>query len=438
MSKSSVNSARLAALSMLGAVLDKATNLGDAEGGLLLADPRDRAQARHLAYGVTRWLTALDWLAHKLLQKPLRQRDQDIHRLILLGLFELWKGGSSPHAAINETTESARKLGKTWAVAVINAVLRRFQREQEAWLKKLDSQEERFAHPDWLLRQLKADWPDDWMEIMKANNHAAPLWLRLNQNHAMSGTIVALGKEGFSVDRHPLIPGAVKIFPAAAVNALPGFSQGLFSVQDPAAQLAADLLEVSDNLRILDACAAPGGKTCHILECAPGAALTALDRSTERLALIAENIKRLGLGDCRNVKLLAADAAKPDTWWDGLPFDRILLDAPCSATGVIRRHPEIKWLRSSQQVRNAINMQSCLLDRLWPLLKPGGILLYATCSVLKDENSRQIRQFVERQTDAKPIDLAAKWGRELEFGRQILPGDQEMDGFYYAVLHKHA
>jgi 16S rRNA (cytosine967-C5)-methyltransferase len=368
----------------------------------------------------------------------LRRKDRDVHRLILLGLFQLWKGDTAAHAAIHESAESARKLGKSWAVSVINAVLRRFQREQAEWLARLEMTDERFAHPKWLLQALKNDWPADWQRIVEANNQPGPLWLRLNRQFNTADTVDSLAADGYTVQRHPVAEEAVRISPASPVDSLPGFEPGRISVQDAAAQLAAKLLLLEDHHQVLDACAAPGGKACHILETAPGVTLTALDQSPGRLELVAENMDRLGFRPGGKIRLVAADAAEPDEWWDGGPYDRILLDAPCTATGVIRRHPEIKWLRNPGQVQEAGKLQARLLQRLWPLLKPGGILLYATCSVLKVENSRQIQQFIESHADADLLGSDAKWGRRLEHGRQILPGEQDMDGFFYASLHKNS
>jgi 16S rRNA (cytosine967-C5)-methyltransferase len=288
------------------------------------------------------------------------------------------------------------------------------------------------------LRRLREDWPDHWGEIVAANNRPAPLWLRLNRKHSAPATIAGLEQAGFTVEHHPAVSGAIKISPAAAVSELPGFRQGMFSVQDPAAQLAAGLLDSKSSHRILDACAAPGGKTCHILEHAPGARLTALDRSAERLDLVRENLDRLGFSVSEDLRLLNEDASDSGSWWDGIHFDRILLDAPCTATGVIRRHPEIKWLRSPEQISEAANLQTILLDRLWPLLRPGGILLYATCSVLKLENCEQIRKFMDNNVNAELAGPDASGGLDPGpgLGRQILPGEQEMDGFFYAKLRK--
>jgi len=432
--------ARLAALELLSSVLDRGLNLADAGSATgadpTATDPRDQAFARHLAYGVLRWLTALEWLVGQLLQRPLKPRDGDVQRLMLIGLFQLWLGETGAHAAVNETAECARQLGKPWAVGLINAVLRRFQREQDAWLERLSLHDARHAHPDWLLDLLRADWPDDWEEIVAANNSAAPLWLRLRLDRDPAATRDRLEENGFSTTVHPDVDGALRIQPAVAVDRLPGFAEGLLSVQDPAAQLAARLLQPADAQRVLDACAAPGGKTGHLLETVPGIELTALDRSETRLGLVRENLERLGFPDHPGLQLRAADASQPEDWWDGRPYQRILLDAPCTATGVIRRHPEIKWLRTPAQLAEATTLQATLLRRLWPLLDAGGILLYATCSVLRDENDRQIERFTASHPDAQVTAIEASWGRPAGAGRQILPGEGEMDGFYYARLRK--
>jgi len=431
---------RLAALELLAAVLDDGRSLaeayGDSSGDGGPSDPRDRAFSRYLAYGVLRWLDALDWLGKQLLSRPLKQRDRDIHRVILLGLFQLWREDSEAYAAVNEAAECARLLNKPWAVSLINAVLRRFQREQTEWLERLKQQEARHAHPAWLLNMLRRDWPEDWEAIVTANNHAGPLWLRLRQDCSAEEVAARLRQDGFSVSNHPYASTALKVAPPVPVERLAGFAEGRFSVQDPAAQLAAGLLQTEPGQRILDACAAPGGKTGHILETTADIELTALDRSAGRLERVRQNLQRLRLADYRGLELRVADATRPDTWWNGMPYQRILLDAPCTATGVIRRHPEIKWLRTTEQVADAAALQARLLQRLWPLLDVGGILLYATCSVLNDENCRQISRFITNHPDAQLSVIDAEWGRAVDFGRQILPGEADMDGFYYARLRK--
>lgn len=432
--------ARCVAVALLAQVLDHGRNLGEAEATLAAAGRwpatgRDRAFARHLAFGVLRWLSALEWLAARLLRRPLKPRDRDVQRLILLGLFQLWQDDAPAHAAVHEAAQGARLLGKPWAVAVINAVLRRFARERSACLEELTQQDERHAHPDWLLQLLQRQWPDDWPSIVAANNRPAPLWLRLRPGAEEAAT-ARLQAGGFRVTAHPAVPGAARIEPAAAVDAIPGFAEGLVSVQDPAAQLAAGLLQAAPGQRVLDACAAPGGKTAHLLEAVPDLRLTALDRSAQRLDRVRENLERGSLAATDRVQLLAADAAELPAWWQAERYQRILLDAPCTATGVIRRHPEIKWLRSPRQLQEAVASQARLLDALWPVLDTGGILLYATCSVLDEENSMQIGAFLAHHQDAEPTAMEAGWGRPREFGRQILPGEQDMDGFFYARLRK--
>ncbi|MEE4293920.1 MAG: 16S rRNA (cytosine(967)-C(5))-methyltransferase RsmB [Xanthomonadales bacterium] len=422
--------ARIAALHLLGGVLDRGETGAEPE----LDDPRDRAYSRHLFYGVLRWLSALEWLASQLLDRPLRKKDRDVQRLILLGLFQLWKDGTAEHAAVNETAACARLLGKPWATGLVNAVLRRFQREHEQLLQQLEHSEERFAHPHWLIEAIRADWPDDWENILRANNRPAGLWLRCRSDGSEPAPGQELDRAGLDVTQHPLVPSAIRIEPARSVEEIPGFAAGRLSVQDPAAQIAAGLLDCRPGQRVLDACAAPGGKTGHLLELNPEIELLAIDRSADRLELVRDNLERLGLA--HRATLRAADAADTRTWWDGHLFDRILLDAPCTATGVIRRHPEIKWLRSPAQVGQAVTVQAGLLDALWPLLRPGGILLYATCSVLRRENALQVGAFLERQADARVEKPDLPWGRDAAPGRQILPGELEMDGFFYARISK--
>jgi 16S rRNA (cytosine967-C5)-methyltransferase len=426
--------ARLAAVRALAGVLDERRFLADGPAFADLVDERERAQALHFAYGVLRWLVALEWLAQGLLSRPLRRKDRDVQRLLLLGLFQLWQDRTPDHAAIHETAECARSLGKPWAVGLVNAVLRRFQREREEWLDRLDGQPARWAHPQWLLDRICSDWPEDWEAVAAANNRPPPLWLRLNRRAAAPEDVVRrLAKHGFEVSQHAHARDALRVEPAAPVKALPGFAEGHLSVQDPAAQLAADLLQLQPGLDVLDACAAPGGKTAHLLEREPDVRLTAVDLQPQRLDLLRENLRRLRLGECR---LVTGDATAPQDWWDGVCFQRILLDAPCSASGVIRRHPEIRHLRQAGQVDAARALQRRLLAQLWPLLDPGGILVYATCSVFRDENSHQIKHFLAGRPDAEDVPPEADWGRAEAHGRQILPGEDDMDGFYYAVLRK--
>jgi len=430
---------RLAALEALSEVLDSNRSLADSEALSRLRDSRDNAFARHLTYGVLRWLTALEWLAAELLSKPIKKREHDVQRLVLLGLQQLWHDHTASHAAINETAECARLLGKPWAVGLINAVLRRFQREQEQLLERLGQTQHQFAHADWMLKEIQQDWPDQWQTIVEANNRQAPLWLRINRQKADESKLRDnLKTAGFEVSDHPYAADAICISPAAAVIKIPGFEAGWLSVQDPAAQLARDLLAPRTGERILDACAAPGGKSAHLLESCAGIELTLLDKQAPRIEQLEQTLKRLGLDLGSGAKAVVADAAEVESWWQGKKFHKILLDAPCSATGVIRRHPEIKWLRSEDQVRAAVQKQAELLAALWPLLEPGGILVYATCSVLKRENTQQIQKFLEMNNDASEDEPSVEWGVSESYGRQIIPGEARMDGFFYAVLRKSA
>ena len=426
---------RIAALQALSEVLDSNKYLVDSEALSRLRDSRDNAFARHLSYGVLRWLSALEWLAAQLFTKPLKKRERDVQRLVLLGLQQLWHDQTASHAAVNETAECARLLGKPWAVGLINAVLRRFQREQEQLLKRLEQSEQQYAHQDWMLKEIQHDWPENWQAIVDANNRQAPLWLRINRLQADETLLRSeLKQAGFETFDHPYANDAIGISPAAAVTRIPGFEKGWVSVQDPAAQLARDLLAPRSGDRILDACAAPGGKTAHLLESCPGIDLTVLDRQAKRVEQIHQTLDRLGL----RAETKLADAVHVEDWWSGKKFNKILLDAPCSATGVIRRHPEIKWLRNSERVKSAVQTQAGLMAALWQTLEPGGILVYATCSVLKRENNQQIHQFLKSHSDAVAQTPAVEWGTVEPFGRQIMPGEAQMDGFFYAVLRKSA
>lgn len=410
-------------------------NLGDSPSLSSLNDNRDNAMARNLTYGVLRWLNALEWLAGELLSRPVKKREVEVKRLLLLGLQQLWHDQTASHAAVNETAECARLLGKPWAVGLINAVLRRFQREQDFFLSKLQQNPNQFAHPAWLLQEIQSDWPGQWQDIVEANNQQAPLWLRINRQRAEESKLRNdLKSAGFEVEDHVFASDAICITPAAPVAGIPGFEKGWLSVQDPAAQLARDLLKPSSGERILDACAAPGGKTAHLLESCKDIDLTALDKHSQRIGQVRENLSRLGL----QAKIQVADATGTEAWWDGIKFDKILLDAPCSATGVIRRHPEIKWLRSSGQVDKVVQSQADLLKALWPLLEPGGLLVYATCSILARENGQQVKRFLKEHPGAELEEPDVEWGTASPFGRQILPGEARMDGFFYAVLRKSA
>lgn len=427
---------RLQAARAVAAVLARGRSLDDVLPGELaeLAGP-DRGLAAELAYGSLRLAPRLGWLLNRLLKRPLDRREPLVHALLLTGLYQLGSLRTPAHAAINETVNAVREAGKDWAAGLANAVLRRYQRERDSLEARADAVDAaRFAHPVWLLEAIRRDWPRHAEGIFTANNARAPMTLRVNRRRGgVEAYRERLAAEGLAAAPHPHAPEALVLERPVDVAALPGFAAGEVSVQDAAAQLAAGLLAPQPGMRVLDACAAPGGKTAHLLEGWPELGeLVAVDSDAGRLDRAAENLARLGLA----ARLVHADAARPEDWWDGRPFDRILLDAPCTATGVIRRHPDIKALRRPRDVEVLAARQARLLDALWPLLSPGGALLYATCSVLAAENSRQVSAFLLRHPDAAAPPLAVDWGRPAGVGRQILPGEADMDGFFYALLIK--
>ncbi|TFF07130.1 16S rRNA (cytosine(967)-C(5))-methyltransferase RsmB [Pseudomonas sp. BCA14] len=429
---------RLAAAKALAAVLNGKASLNSSLPTQLdKVEDRDRGFTQDLAFGTARWQPRLSALAAKLLQKPFKAADADVEALLLVGLYQLLYTRVPAHAAIGETVGCADKLKKPWAKALLNAVLRRAQRESEALLAELEHDPVvRTAHPRWLQKALKAFWPEQWESICAANNAHPPMILRVNRRHHSRDAYLQL-LIGAGINATPCVYSVDGIVLEAAtdVRSLPGFADGWISVQDEAAQLAADLLDLAPGQRVLDACCAPGGKTCHILEVEQGlAGVVAVDLEAKRLVRVRENLARLGL----NADLIAADGRDTASWWDGKPFQRILLDAPCSATGVIRRHPDIKLTRQPDDIAALAVLQGELLDALWPTLEVGGILLYATCSTLPTENTEVIQAFLARTSGARELDLATAAGIKQPHGRQLLAQEGGHDGFYYAKLIKIA
>lgn len=396
-----------------------------------------RPMLGELAYGTCRWYFRLRPLAESMLARPLRSQDRVLFTLILVGLYQLLYTRVPPHAALAETVEAARLLGKPQGAGLINAVLRRFQREGEGLLRAVDADgPARYAYPPWLYGALTRAWPDVAPAVLDAGNQRPPMTLRVNLARTSVAEYAAqLAAMGITARPVTGVATALVLDSPMPVERLPGFDQGLASVQDAAAQMAAPLLGAGPGSRVLDACAAPGGKTAHIAEATPDlASLTALDVDADRLSRVAENLARLGL----RAELSAADASEAEGDWARSRYDRILLDAPCSATGVIRRHPDIKLLRRAGDVAALVERQRRLMAALWPLLRPGGILLYCTCSVLPDENAMQVDAFSEMLPDALVHDLTLPFGRPCGRGWQILPGDAGCDGFFYARLEKAA
>jgi 16S rRNA (cytosine967-C5)-methyltransferase len=392
----------------------------------------DRGLCQQLCYGVLRWQPQLQALSEQLLKKPFKNKDLDIAALILCGLYQLRAMRVPEHAAISETVNASKTLGKSWASGLINATLRNYQRQQQQ-LNAIteESDTAKYAHPEWLVNRFKHNWPEQWQSALNANNQQAPMMLRVNKQHYSRDEYLALlAESNIQASEIKACSQGVILNQACDVYELPGFVDGAVSVQDGAAQLVAELLQLQVGQHILDACAAPGGKTGHILELAGDSQVTALDIDEQRLQQIEQNLDRLKL----SAKLIAVDASKPTEWWDQQKFDRILIDAPCSGTGVIRRHPDIKQLRRERDIRNLAIQQRELLEQLWPLLKPDGLLVYTTCSALKEENEYQIRDFLQQHAEAEEFIPENAPATRRPFGYQRLPGDDQLDGFYYACI----
>lgn len=426
---------RRAALAVLHRVLIERRSLTEA---IARHDPPgagrgERALARELATGTVRRLPALRHVLRALLERPLRQRDARLEAVLLLGLYQILHTRIPPHAAVHETVRLAGRAG--WRRGLANAVLRRAAAERDAILAALRSTpdpEARYGHPEWMIERLRSDWPDDWEEVLAANDSRAPMTLRAARRAGgRAACLEVLRRNGHHASPHPLAPDAIVLARPVGVDALPGFPEGAVSVQDAAAQLAVPLLALEPGQRVLDACAAPGGKTAQICDLEPRLGdLVAVDADPDRLARVAENLDRTG----GSARLVAADASAPEDWWDGVRFDRILLDAPCSGSGVVRRRPDVKLHRRTGDLDVLEARQRALLDAAWRMLAPAGRLVYATCSVFLQEGARQTARFLERRRDAQPIRIG--WGRVCGAGSQILPGEGGMDGFFHACLVK--
>lgn len=386
----------------------------------------DRAQLQAWSYGFARFSGELSGLVDLLMDKPMKAKDADVYLLMQLGIFQLRHTSMAPHAAVDETVKVLKRLKKPWARGLVNAVLRNYQRRQSELEGRL-KEPHKLNHPEWLLERFKRDWPQQWQSVCQANNQQGPMTLRVNTERVPVETYRDhLTHAGLDSTLVADAPQAVQLAQPVPVTALPGFTKGDVSVQDAAAQLAGlQLMKFApQGGRLLDACAAPGGKTAHMLEMAHFDSVIALDKDAERLERVKDTLKRLNL--TTRASLMTADSTDLDSWWDGINFDAILLDAPCSGTGVIRRHPDIKLLRRNSDIETLAALQGQLLDALWSTLSDTGVLLYATCSILKEENEQQVDAFLERTPDAtKACDT-----------RQILPGENGMDGFFYAPLIK--
>jgi len=398
-----------------------------------MADPRDRALLSATLFESTRWWLRLDAAITTLLEKPLPPKARDVRALLAVGCAQIAVLEMPDYAVVASCVDAARELGQPRYSGLVNALLRRFVRERASLDARLDADEvSRTAHPRWLIDALRRDWPDDADAILAENNYEAPLTLRVNRRRSdRSALLERLRADDIGATAHDDLEDAIVLDRSTDVTRLPGYAEGLFSVQDGAAQRVVELLDLRDGLRVLDACAAPGGKAAHMLE-RVDVDLVALDLDAARLPRIHQNLDRLGL----RATVAAGDATQPARWWDGCPFDRILLDAPCSATGIVRRQPDIKLHRRADDIAGLAATQTRLLDALWPLLAPGGRLVYATCSLLRAENETVLGHFRANHADASIVPVPATFGRAAGDGRQQLPGVGGMDGFYYAILEK--
>ena len=399
----------------------------------------DRALMQQLSYGTLRYYPKLSCYLDFLLTKPFKDKDKDLEAVIVCAIYQLTETRIPSHAAVNEAVKACKIFKKSWATSLVNAVLRRFMRERAQIDEDLNGKVVfDTAHPEWLINHWKKAWPEHIRSIVASNNSQPPMTLRVNTNHYDQAEYIELLKQagiGASITR--ISSDGVILEKPSEVTVLPGFLAGAISVQDEAAQLTPYLLNLMPNQRVLDACCAPGGKTCHILEFLKkkykkSDGVVAVDISKKRLARVKENLERLHL----KAKLINCDVLKVNKWWNEEPFDRILLDAPCSATGVIRRHPDVKILRKSTDIKKLAMLQLELIKAIWPTLKKNGILLYSTCSTLPQENDMVILSFLDVTPSAtlEKIDLHA--GLETSTGRQFLPKIGEHDGFFYARLRK--
>jgi len=389
-----------------------------------------------LCYGSLRWYVQLNFWLTKMVRKPLKAKDRDIHFTLIIGLFQLAYLAKPQHAVIHETVNVSKELNKVWAKALINGVLRSFLRQQDQLRQALSGKVSLLtAAPDWLFEAIDQAYPDTCLAILKSLNDRAPMTLRVNSLCTSRATYSSqLQAAGYPVRQSELAPYAIILETACDVEQLPGFTEGYCTVQDEAAQLAAVILQPAPGQKVLDACSAPGGKTTALLEAFPSIRVCAVDANAERQARTLTSLQRLQL----RAQVITAEVEKPETWWDGDLFDHILLDAPCSSTGVIRRHPDIKHLRRRQDIAQLTELQFKMLKKLWSTLKTGGTLLYATCSILPQENTRLIARFLSVQSDALVEPTKVAGDIDSQYGCQLLPQTHGHDGFYYCLLRKTA
>lgn len=396
---------------------------------------KEKALIQEMSYGTFRWYIQLEHILNQLLDKEIKSKDSRLKYLILIGLYQLRFMRIPPHAVVSETVNTCKKINMLWAKGLVNAILRRYIRESSNIETSLENNESiKTSHPKWLVKQIKNDWPLHWQSILEANNQKPPMYLRVNKRYqTRKNYLKELKETGIEATATSFSENGILLKTAVDVHKLPGFFEGKVSVQELAAQFSALLLDLKPGQNVLDACAAPGGKSAHILETETNLkSLTCIEKDPNRTERLFETLQRLKL----NAIIKTADINDLQNWWNKEKFDRILLDAPCSATGVIRRHPDIKFLRTKEEVNNINALQVELLKSLWKTLKSGGMLLYVTCSILKQENMDLIKQFINSNDDCELKPINAEWGLDTGYGYQIITGQNNMDGFFYACLKK--
>lgn len=391
---------------------------------------KDRTLLKELCFGVLRVLPKLEFCIQQLMVRPLIGKKRILHYLVMVGLYQLIYTRIPAHAALSETVSGAKILKWEKLKGLVNGILRQFQRQQIILLEKSTKDSSHYLHPNWLLERIKKAYPEKWQQIIEANNKKPPMWIRVNRiHHSRSEYLKLLKNVGIEATVHPIYVDAIRLNFPCSVRQLPGFFYGWVSIQDVYAQGFINLLNPKNGEYILDVCSAPGGKTTYILEVAPKAKVLAIDIDQKRLFCVKENLERLQL----TARVKIGDGRTPDKWCSKQLFDRILIDAPCSATGVIRRHPDIKWLRRDSDISALTKLQSEIMDAIWIKLKKGGCMLYSTCSILPEENQKQVFAFLERQSNAKWI----KTSQNDTFGKQQLPHPEEGDGFFFAKIIKN-
>ena len=434
--------ARLTAANILHQVAQHGRSLQDVFNEQVPSDcsSTNHGLIKELVYGVLRIRSQLTFISNKLLNSPLKNKDALVLELICIGIYQLLAHATADYASVSETVNAAKSCKQPWAPSLVNKLLRRFQAEKTTFIEQLKHapEETLYAHPKWLLSALKSAWPSQWQAIAEANNTQPPMSLRVNeQQQNRSSYLQKLTASDLLAKITKLNSTGITLDKPTPINRIPDFQQGSCSIQDLAGQQVISFLDLKPGQRVLDACAAPGGKTCHMLEAEKNLErLVAIDQDPTRMLKIKENINRLQLPH-NNLQLVLADITHTKEWWDGSAFDRILVDAPCSATGVIRRHPDIKLLRRETDIQLQVQLQNRILNNLWPLLKKGGRLVYTTCSILPAENQQLIQQFLKEHKDAKEIKHEVSWALATNPGYQLLPGNNyNTDGFYYATLTK--